>query len=142
MSYQVNIFISHSWSYSEHYDKLAEWLFDDTWNYKGTPVLFFDCSVPKDDPIHYAPNKLALQQAIFSKIVDSHIVVIPTGMYAAHSEWIKREIEGSRLYSKPILGVDPWGQQRAAGVVQKASTKVVGWRKQSVADGIWSLFQR
>ena len=26
--YNVDVFISHSWTYSEHYEKLYEWIFD------------------------------------------------------------------------------------------------------------------
>ena len=46
MASTYNLFISHSWSYSDTYDKLEELL--DT-----RPYFFFkNYSVPKDDPIH------------------------------------------------------------------------------------------
>jgi hypothetical protein len=137
--HQVGVFISHSWKYSEHYDKLSEWIFAGNWNSGGVPIHFVDHSVPKDDPIHYAPNEATLRAAIFSKIAQADVVVIPTGMYAHHSKWIGKEIEGSHQFSRPILGVNLWGSQKAASVVGAAARETVGWTKDSVVGGIWRL---
>lgn len=105
-------------------------------------MYFYDTSVPKDNPIHYAPSDAQLKAAIFQRISGSNVVVIPTGMYAHYSKWIRKEIEGARLYSKPILAVDPWGQKRAASVVAEAANETVGWNKQSIVDAIWRLGTR
>jgi len=142
MAYDISIFISHSWSYDDHYDTLSDWIFGTDWNVSGTPINFYDQSVPKDDPIHYAPNAETLKQAIWARIVNSHVVVIPTGMYATYSDWIGKEIEGARYYSRPILAVDPWGQQKSSSVVLQNASHDVGWNKKSVIDGIWKLFQQ
>lgn len=136
---QIGIFISHSWKYSNHYDTLAEWIFEEKWASDGLPVEFVDLSVPKDDPIHYAPNDATLQAAIYRKIALSSVVVIPTGMYASYSKWIGKEIAGSQAYGKPILAVNPWGQEKKSSVVQAAAKEVCGWNKNSVAQGIWRL---
>ena len=102
---------------------------------------FRNYSVPKDDPIHDAPNDRQLRDAIMRQISMSHVVVIPTGMYTNYSKWIAKEIEGSTGFSKPILAVNPWGQQRTSSVVANAASKIVGWNKQSVVDGIWELYK-
>lgn len=138
----MNVFISHSWAYSGHYDRIAEWIFDEVWSVNGQRIYFYNTSVPRDNPIHFAPNTAALQQAIYQRIVNSHVVVIPTGMYANHSKWIKKEIDGAKLYQKPILAVDPWAQKRAASVVAAAANEAVGWNKQSIIDAIWRLGNR
>ncbi|RLA40131.1 MAG: nuclease [Gammaproteobacteria bacterium] len=139
----INVFISHSWAYSDHYETLAAWLFKSNWTVsKGQiPLNFVDWSVPKDDPIHDAPNEVALGMAINSLIVNSHVVVIPTGMYANFSDWIGKEISGARSNRKPILGVNLWGSQRTSSIVQQNAAEVVGWQKQSVAGAIWRLAQ-
>lgn len=62
-------------------------------------------------------------------------------MYANYSKWIQKEIEGSSDYSKPILAVNPWRQQRASGVVVDAASKLVGWNKRPVVSGIWELYK-
>jgi len=140
MSYHISVFISHSWSYSDHYDTLREWIFGDSWNSNGTPINFYDQSVPKDNPIHNAPDAEALRRAIWAQIAKSQVIVIPTGMYANYSIWIKKEIEGARHYARPVLAVDPWGQKKSSSVVMGAASEDVGWTKQSVVNGIWKLY--
>ena len=140
-AYRVGVFISHSWSYSGHYDKLAEWIFEKKWYVSKVPIEHIDFSVPKNDPIHNAPTDKQLQDAIYGKIRNSDVIVIPTGMYASHSKWIKKEIHGSSYYNKPILAVNPWGQERSSSVVRDAANETVGWNSSSVVKGIWNLYR-
>ena len=137
---QINVFISHSWSYSEHYERLVEWIFEESWSVQGTQIVFQDFSVPKDDPIHYARTDRELQAAIFAEISRANVIVIPTGMYANHSKWIRKEIDGAKLYRRPILAVNPWGQERKSSVVRDAADDYCGWSKQSVVDKILNLY--
>jgi len=140
--YNVAVFISHSWSYSEHYQKLREWIFESDWNLNGTPIYFNDNSVPSSDPIHNAQNASQLKYAIFERINKSNIVVIPTGMYANYSNWIQKEIDGANQYKKPILAVNPWAQEKKSSIVTEAASDVVGWAKDSVVQGVWRLYNR
>ncbi|MGB2061692.1 MAG: TIR domain-containing protein [Candidatus Puniceispirillales bacterium] len=135
----LRIFISHSWQYSGHYETLKEWIFDNNWVAGGLNLNFENNSVPKDDPIQNAANQQQLQHAIDALIIRSDVVVIPTGMYATHSCWIKKELQGAKKYRTPILGVNPWGQQRTSVVVQSKAKKTVGWTKESVLKGIVEL---
>jgi len=139
---QIHVFISHAWSYSEHYETLEKWIFKENWSVGSASLDFRDFSIPKSHPIHNAKNAEALRLAIYNQIAQSHVIVIPTGMYANYSEWIQKEIDGAKGYVKPILAVNPWGQQRASGVVVENSDKHVGWNKQSVIDGIWELYYK
>ena len=123
-----SIFISHSWTYSEHYEKLSEW----TSQHK-------DNSVPKDDPIHDTDSVKELKNAIFVKIKNSDIVIVPTSIAVEYSRWIQREINGAKNYGKPILGVIPWGQERQSSTVTAAADKVVGWNKDSILKAIEEL---
>lgn len=102
---------------------------------------FRNYSVPKTDPILDAKNDQELREAIYRQIAMSHIVVIPTGMYASYSKWIKKEIDGSALHTKPILAVNPWGAMRTSSVVALAAQKTVGWNSQSIVSGIWELYR-
>lgn len=138
---QIHVFISHAWAYSEHYETLASWIFDEKWSVGQASLDFRNYSVPKNDPIHDADNDEELKEAILKQIKVSHVIVIPTGMYASYSKWIQKEIDGSSDYSKPILAVNPWGQQRASGVVVDSASKLVGWNKKSVVSGIWELYK-
>lgn len=139
---QIHIFISHAWKYSHHYKKLSEWIFGEAWHAGQIRLNLRDFSVPKDDPIHNAPNDTALKIAIYRQISMSHVVVIPSGMYANYSKWIQKEIEGAKGYQKPILAVNPWGQERRPGVVTSNSDIAVGWNKKSVIEAVWMLYTR
>ena len=141
-THRIHVFISHSCAYSGHYDKLREWIFEGTWRFGQASLAFLDYSVPKDDPIHDARSDRALKDAIYRKTARSHVVVIPTGMYANHSEWIRKEIDGARDKGKPMLGVDPRGQRRTSSVVGGAAARTVGWNSRSVVRGIWELYRR
>ena len=141
-THQVHVFISHSWSYSGHYEKLAMWVFRRNWRFGQASLKLLDYSVPRNDPIHNASSQRQLQDAIYAKIARSHVIVIPTGMYANYSNWIQKEISGSNVYSKPILAVNPWGQQRTSSVVSGAAALTVGWNSNSVIGGIWRLYYR
>lgn len=140
--HRVHVFVSHSWTYSEHYERIHGWLFGSGWRFGQARVEFKDYSVPKDDPIHNAGTVRELKDAIYRHISPCHVVVIPTGMYTNHSKWIQKEIDGALQYGKPILGVNPWGQQRRSGRVQEAADEVVGWNEKSVVSGIWRLYRQ
>ncbi|MDP3311996.1 TIR domain-containing protein [Lutibacter sp.] len=140
-SHQIHIFISHSWKYSSVYETLASWIFDEKWTVGQASIDFRNFSVPQDNPIHNAPTNKALTDAIYNQIAKSHVIIIPTGMYANYSNWIQKEIEGSNTYAKPILAVNPRGQERTSGIVVENSHEHVGWSKNSVIDGIWKLYQ-
>ena len=140
-THQIHVFISHSWSYSEHYETLSDWIFEENWSFGQASLDLRDFSVPKNDPIHNANSDEQLKKAIYKQIASSHVIVIPTGMYTNYSKWIKKEIEGANGYGKPILAVNPWGQQKASGVVVDNSARSVGWNSQSVLDGIWDLYR-
>lgn len=140
-THQIHIFISHSWAYSDHYDTLSDWVFGESWSVGQASLDFRDFSVPKNDPIHNAPNDAQLKNAIYDKISRSHVVVIPTGLYVNYSKWIKKEIEGANYYEKPILAVNPWSQNKKSSVVVQNANKLIGWNKKPVVNSIWELFK-
>ncbi len=138
---QIHVFISHAWSYSEHYETLADWIFKKNWSVGQASLDIRDYSVPKNDPIHNANNDTQLGVALYSKISKSHVIVIPTGMYANYSKWIQKEIDGAKFYDKPILAVNPWGTLRKSSVVASAASKLVNWNKEKIIEGIWNLYK-
>ena len=139
--HRIHVFISHSWSYSHHYSTLRSWIFEEKNRLGQASLKFLDFSVPRNNPIHKATSSKALREAIYRKIERSHVIVIPLGMYASYSNWIQKEIQGAKLKSKPIIGVNPWGQQRRPSVVGNAAQNTVGWNKKSIIRGIWELYR-
>lgn len=136
MAKMYNLFISHSWTYGDAYDRLMD-LID------NRPYFSFkDYSVPKDDPIHNAPNQRLLYEAIKRQISRCHVVIILAGVYATYSKWINHEINISKneFYpSKPILAVQPWGAERTSRVVKENADLIVGWNTESIIEAIRQL---
>lgn len=140
-SYQINIFISHAWAYSGHYETLSDWIFHERWSVGQASLKFHNYSVPKNDRIHNTSNDAQLRDAIYNQIRRTHVIVIPSGMYAQYSKWIKKEIDGAKQYKKPILAVNPFGQQRKPGIVTDNADEAVGWNKKPVINGLWELYR-
>jgi len=65
--HQLHVFISHSWTYSGHYETLREWIFEQNWRVGQASLALRDYSVPKDDPIHDARTDRELREAIYRK---------------------------------------------------------------------------
>lgn len=141
-THQVHVFISHSWAYSGHYATLSKWIFGQSWRVGQASLDLRNYSVPVTDPILGAKTDKALREAIYRQICRSHVVVIPTGMYANYSKWIGKEIDGARAYGKPILAVDLRGALRTSSVVGGSAAQCVAWNSNSVVSAIWDLYYR
>ena len=131
-----NLFISHSWSYSDTYDGLVSLL--DNRSY----FSYKNYSVPQDDPIHNAPTNALLRSAIRDQISPSSVIIILAGVYASYSKWINIEIDLAQngfLNSKPILAIEPWGSERTSAVVKQAADEIVRWNTNSIVRAIRAL---
>lgn len=131
-----NIFISHAWRYSDDYNKVVQWLNEA----QDERILTWkNYSVPQHDPL-IDPNttvgKTTLKNMLKNQISPSSKVIIISGMYVAHSEWIDYEIDTSVGYSKYIIGLRPWSQERVPVKVQTNADIMVGWNKQSVINAV------
>lgn len=126
-----NLFISHSWTYGDAYEKLVKF-FDEHPNFKWA-----NYSVPKNDPIHNAANDAELYAAIKRQMGPVHCVVMLSGVYSTHSKWINKEIQiAKRDYSKPIVAVDAWGAERTSKVVTDNADFTASWRSSSIVKAI------
>lgn len=125
-----NIFISHSWSYSDQYNRLVALL-------DAAPYFTYkNYSVPKDDPIHNAPYQWQLKDAIRRQMQPASCVIILAGVYSSYSKWINIEIELAKNMNKKIIAVEPWGSYRTSIVVKNAADEIVGWNTNSIVRAI------
>lgn len=131
-----HIFISHAWKYSEHYEKVVDWI--DQAKDEGK-LNWSNYSVPYHDPL-IDPNttigKTKLKSLLDNQIKPASVIIILAGMYAAHSEWIEYEINTAVKMGKYVIGVRPWGQERIPTIISDNANIMVGWNKDSVINAI------
>ena len=133
-----NVFVSHAWDYSDDYNKVIEWLdkakADKRLDYKNY-------SDPQDDPIvdpDEATKKKRMKEKLRNQIRPSSIVIVISGMYVVHSEWIGFEIDTAVEMEKYIIGLKPWGQERVPTKVTENADVMVGWNYESLINAILS----
>lgn len=130
---EYNLFISHSWKYSGHYESLNEML-------SRAPYFYYkDYSVPSNEPLTIYNTqyyKSELRNKIRDKMKYCSVVLIPAGVYATHSYSIQMEIELAQELGKPIVAVEPYGVERTSTVVMNAAKKTCKWNTNSIVETI------
>lgn len=131
-----NLFISHSWDYGNHYNRLIDLL-------ENRPYFDFkDYSVPKDDPVHDADDDKELRDAIKAQMKPCGVILIVAGVYATYSKWIKIEIDLAQdgfKEPKPILAIKPRENVNLSTVVKDAADEIVNWNSDSIVAAIRRL---
>jgi hypothetical protein len=131
-----HIFISHAWKYSDDYQTVVKWI--DEAKAEGT-LNWSNYSVPYHDPLVDPSTKVGkskLQKLLENQISPASKIIVISGMYAAHSDWIDFEIDTSVSKGKYIIGLKPWGQERIPVKIQNNADIMVGWNKSSVINAI------
>jgi hypothetical protein len=129
MDKTYRLFISHSWAYSDGYQKVIKLISD-----QG--IKFYDHSVPKNDPINTNGTDWQLKQAIENKMRGTNCIIIMAGVYSTYSKWINKEIEIAKSYGKPIIAIEPWASTRTSSVVKSNANIIVKWQGASIAKAI------
>lgn len=128
---QRNLFISHSWTYGDAYEKLCGLL--DT----APRFSYRNYSVPKDDPVHDAQNMTALYKAIKDRVAFCEVVLIMAGKYASYSQWIQREIKITKAdFDKPLVAIRPWANLQVSSIVRDNADQLVAWNTNSIVSAI------
>ncbi len=121
-----NIFISHAWEYTEHYNIIVQWLNEAQskceFNWKNYSVLEDDGLIDQNALI----SKKKLKEMIDEQIKPASIVIILSEMYETHSEWIDYEIDTAISYNKYIIGIKPWGQEQVPTKIQNNADIIIG----------------
>lgn len=127
-----NIFISHSWSYSNQYNQLLNLL-------NSNPCFQYkNYSVPFDDPVNARTDR-GLKEAIADQMSPASCILILAGVYATYSKWINIEIDLAKHHfatPKKIIAISPWGSERISTAVRDAANQVVGWNTTSIINAI------
>jgi MTH538 TIR-like domain (DUF1863) len=132
MDKKYRLFISHSWAYTNAYEKIIELII-------AQGLSFYDHSVPKDDPIHTNGTDKQLTEAILAKMQGTSCILILAGVYSSYSKWINKEIILAQQLNKPIIAIEPWASERTSKVVKDNATVIVSWQGSSIVKAIKDL---
>jgi hypothetical protein len=132
MEKSYRLFISHSWRYSDAYEKIISMI-------NSENIIYYNHSVPLNDPIHTNGSDYQLRNAIDAKIRGCSCVIILAGVYSTYSKWIINEIEIAKKYGKPIIAVEPWDSERTSKIVKDNANIVVKWQSSSIGNAIKQL---
>lgn len=127
--HRYKIFISHAWKYNEDYYRLINYLNDSSF------FEYSNYSVPEHDPL-IGGNIEKMKEELRKQIRPVEVLLILSGMYVSHSDWIQFEIDFSSILSKPIIGIKPWGSEKIPQSVQNSAIEIVGWNTPSIIDAI------
>lgn len=132
MADTYRLFISHSWAYTDSYEKVVDLI-------KKGNLSFYNHSVPKDDPVHTNGSDQELYDAIKRKMNGIDCLVILAGVYSTYSKWINKEIEIAKAMNKPIVAIEPWASERTSSIVKNNADKIVKWQSSSIVNAIKEL---
>ncbi len=123
------LFISHAWTYGDDYDRLVN-LLDAAPNF-----AWANYSVPEDDPLH-GGTAAQLRAGLERQMKLASSVLVLSGVYASHSEWMRKELDIAAALGKPVIGLVPRGNQRTSQAVQDAAVEMVPWSTVSIVAAI------
>jgi len=135
MPRRYNLYISHSWTYSDAYDKLDKLLDEKLF------FIYKNFFVPKNNPVHTNGSNFELQTVIKNYIIPCHVVIILAGVYSSYSNWIDKEISIAKTgfsAAKPILAIEMRESERANKVTDNADL-IVTWNKEKIVSAIKEL---
>ncbi len=125
-----NLFISHSWTYSDAYEKLVNLLDADPY------FTYKNYSIPKNDPIHNTIYDYQLKAAIRNQMQHASCILILAGVYSTYSKWINIEIQLAQEMGKKIIAIEPWGAERTSIKVKNSANVIVKWQTSSIIKAI------
>ena len=130
-----DLFISHAWKYGYEYDKLVN-LLDNAPNFH-----YRNYSAPSEKPLSNLDGSPVntskeIKDAIRRKINPVNCVVVISGMYYNHREWMQFEIDYAIEKGKPIVAVKPYGNVNVPAEILHSADIVVNWSTNSIVDAI------
>lgn len=126
---EYNLFISHCWSYDDEYLRLINLL-------NNAPEFYWkNYSVSIDNPLA-GGSKTKLAAEIDGQIRLASAVLVISGIYVSHREWIQFEINLADKYNKPIVGIVPRGNVNIPAAISRSAWSIVNWSTRSIVSAI------
>jgi hypothetical protein len=123
----VRLFVSHAFEASDDYHRVFEYL-ESSHNF-----YYRNCSNP-DAP---ASDREGRKEELRRQIALAEVVIVPSGQYARHREWIDFQLNCAKGLDKPVIVLETFGVKEKVPVQLEAlGDEIVEWNDRSIADAI------
>ena len=91
-----DLFLSHAWDYDDDYYRLENLLL------QAPNFWWNNLSVPSHDGIRGAKTNQDIARVLEAQIQSADCVLVVSGMYCSHRDWIQAEIDMALNHQRPI----------------------------------------
>lgn len=124
----VRIFVSHVFEPADDYERVFEYL-ESSHNF-----YYRNCSNPA---VSLGGSGEAMKEELRKQIALSEVVIVPSGMYRQHREWIDFQLNCAGGLDKPVIVLESFGVKDKMPVQLEAlGDEIVEWNERSIADAI------
>lgn len=123
------IFISHVFGYQEHYNSVVEAI-------NNSNVSWKNYSISEDNLVD-SNLTTVIKHKIENNIKCSSNVIVISGIYASHSDWIEWEFNKAIQHNKEIIAIKPWGNVNLPAFISNSTydkLKIIGWNTSRISN--------
>jgi hypothetical protein len=124
----VRVFVSHAFEPSDDYHRVFEYL-ESSHNF-----FYRNCSDPEQ---RGTGERDKLKDELRRQISLAEVVIVPSGQYAAHREWIDFQLNCAKGLDKAVIVLETFGvKQKMPVQLEALADEIVEWNERSIADAI------
>ena len=124
----VRVFVSHAFEPSDDYHRVFEYL--------ESSKNFFYRSLSDPDQ-RGTGEREKLREELRRQIALAEVVIVPSGQYGMHRDWIDFTLNCAKGMDKPVIVLEAFGVKEKVPVQLEAlSDEIVEWNERSIADAI------
>lgn len=124
----VRLFVAHAFEPNNDYSRVFEYLENSrNFYYRNSSVLDVAPGLDRD----------ALRAELRKQINLAEVVLIPAGLFREQPEWADFQLNCAKGFSKPVVGIKPFGgQDRVAVQLEALADELVEWSDREIIDAI------
>lgn len=130
-----HIYVSHTWSLGDDYDKLREVLAE-----ADVPVRLN--GLPVDHPVHGTPSDAELRAEMRKHMVHAQVLIVQAGSYVHFARWVEEEVNLAHYgyqVRRPVLAIVPFDAPPRMGTLLERADRVVMWSHASILTAVQDL---
>lgn len=125
----IRVFVTHVFESDADYYRVFEYL--------ESSANFFYVNVGNIDQVPANGGREALKEELLKQIKLCEVVIVLTGLFREHRDWITFQMDAAKATEKPLVALEPFGgiDDVPPEVTQRAD-ETVGWNERNIVDAI------